>query len=612
LLIDGAPPIRAPAMLLELSVADFAIIDQLSIPFEPGFNALTGETGAGKSIIIDALGAVLGERIGSDVVRTGAKQARVEATFSFENLDHLAGLREVLRELGIDCDEDTLILSREIAASGRSSARINGRAATAGMLSRLGAFLVDIHGQSDHLSLLRPAEHLAMLDRYAGVKQDRDVLAELVRKLRSIRERIADIEGSARERAQRADLLNFQVHEIQAAELQPGEEEELQSERNVLSNAERLAAEAARAYALLAGDEDGQDAGEAAGSIPALRAAVGEVSSIVALDESMQEVADRLEEQLYLLQDISHEVRDYRDRVEANPIRLEAVEERLDLIKQLERKYGESIAEVMAYGARAADELDALTGGESDVETMREQETELLASLGRLASALSSKRVEAAQRLAQETERAIADLNMGRARFDVEIRHLVAADGIPFQQADGGIEFVAVDETGVDRVEYLLAPNAGEALKPLARVASGGEMARLMLALKSILSLADETPTLVFDEIDVGVGGRSGQVVGEKLWGLAGGHQVIVITHLPQIAAFAAAHFRITKTERDERMTSRVELLSQSERVEEIAEMLDGMPVTSASRANAKALLARVDSWIESARGGVVSATPPG
>lgn len=589
-------------MLVELSIADFAIIDELRIPFEPGLNALTGETGAGKSIIIDALGAVLGERVGPDVVRTGAKGARIEATFDVTSLSSRADVRALCDELGVELDEDTVILNREIAASGRSSARINGRAATASALSRLGSLLVDIHGQSDHLSLLRTAEHLGILDRYGGLDQQRDAFADVVRELRHARARIARIEGSARERAQRADLLAFQVDEIAQASLRQGEDEELLAERTVLANAERLATDAARAYALLAGEDETATGAEIIAALATLRQVGADVADIAAIDESTKDLAGRLQEQVYLLEDLAHELREYRDRVEADPARLEAVEERLDLLKSLKRKYGATIPEVIAYSEQAANELESLTGGEADVEALRERETGLLGHAAELASGLSATRREAAARLARDTEQSMADLNMGRARFDVAINQADDERGLPVDADDGGRR-VAFDESGVDRVEFLLAPNAGEALKPLARVASGGETARLMLALKSILSAGDATPTLVFDEVDVGVGGRSGQVVGEKLWRLTNDHQVIVITHLAQIAAFAATHFRITKGDHDGRVTTHVDVVTDRERLEEIAAMLDGLPVTAASRANAEALVRRVESWVDERRG---------
>jgi DNA repair protein RecN (Recombination protein N) len=584
-------------MLLELSIRDFAIIDELRVGFEPGFNALTGETGAGKSILIDALGAVLGDRVGSDVVRTGARAARVEATFDVAALAEREDVAAVLDELGVEPDDGLLILSREVQAGGRSSARLNGRAATAGMLARIGGLLVDIHGQSDHLSLLRPAEHLEMLDRYAGLLPEREGVGRLVGELRAVRERIADVVGNARDRAQRADLLRFQVEEIGAADLRPGEEEELIAERAVLANAERIALEAGSAYALLAGGDDA--AGEAP-LLPAsatLRQAGDHLGEVASVDETMRPLAERLLEVVYLLEDIATETRAYRDRIEADPARLAVVEERLAELKTLQRKYGATVEEVVRFGEAAAAELERLTGGEADVAALRTREEALLVEIGRRAADLSRGREAAGEELARGVEQAIAELNMGRSRFAVSVTQTPAAEGVPVPDREGRERKVAVDATGVDRVEFLIAANAGEALKPLGRVASGGETARLMLALKSILATADATPSLVFDEVDVGVGGRSGQVVGEKLWRLAEDHQVLVITHLPQIAAFAETHFRIAKGERDGRVVSHVETIEEEERIDELAAMLDGIPVTEAARRSAREMRDRVASW---------------
>jgi len=589
-------------MLVELSIADFAIIDEVRVAFEPGFNALTGETGAGKSILIDALGAVLGERVGPDVVRTGARAARIEATFDVADLLPRPEVAALLAELGIEAEDDTLILSREVTASGRSSARINGRAVTAGTLGRIGALLVDIHGQSEHLSLLRSSEHLQILDRYAGLLPERDELAGVVRELRDVRSRIAEVVGGERERARRVDLLRFQASEIEAASLHPGEEEDLLAERAVLANAERLAQDATAAYALLTGEDAGYPGDQAMPAIAALSQASGLLADIANLDETMRALADRLQELVFLIEDAATETRHYRDRIEADPARLEAVEERLETIKGLKRKYGATIPEIIRFGEEARQELETLTGDAVSVEHLREREAELLGEVERRARALSRARRDAGERLARDVERAIAELNMGRARFAVAIAHAPDEHGVRVETQDGETRRLAFDQTGVDRVEFLIAPNAGEGLKPLGRVASGGEMARLMLALKSILSAADQTPTLVFDEVDVGVGGRSGQVVGEKLWSLAAGHQVMVITHLPQIAAFAGAHFKIAKTERGGRVVSSIAPVSGSERVDELAAMLDGLPVTAASRRNAEEMLARVAAWTAGAR----------
>jgi DNA repair protein RecN (Recombination protein N) len=580
-------------MLIELNIRDFAIIDELRVSFEPGLNVLTGETGAGKSIIIDALGAVLGERIGADVVRTGARAANIEAIFDVTGLSQPSELAEFATEFGIDLDEGTLILAREVTAAGRSTARINGRATTAGALGRAGALLVDIHGQSDHLSLLRQGEHLDVLDRFANTFGDRDRLAALVRDLREVRSDLHALVSGERERERRVDLLTFQVNEITEAALEPDEEDRLVAERDVLANAEKLAEEAALAYALLAGTDFEDGDGESVSALEALQRASAQLDAIAAVDISMSATAERLREIAFLLEDSVSETRDYRERIEADPARLEAVEERLDLLKRLKRKYGASLAEVITYGEDAAAELEKLTGGEMDVSALRHRESVLLTEIGAIGTELSERRRQAALELESGVEAAIAELNMGRSRFAVSIEQRDSEHGAPF--GDG--RSVSFDETGLDRVEFLLASNAGEALKPLSRVASGGEMARLMLALKSILAVADETPTLVFDEVDVGVGGRSGQVVGEKLWGLTRGHQVIVITHLPQIAAFAESHFRITKAERSGRTVSNVVQIAGDERVDEIAAMLDGVPVTSAARENARQMIERVVAW---------------
>jgi DNA repair protein RecN (Recombination protein N) len=583
-------------MLVELSITDFAIIDELRIPVEPGLNALTGETGAGKSIIIDALSAVLGERVSPDVVRTGARQARVEATFDVSHLLDRDEFKAALDEHGVEIEEGTLILSREIGANGRSSARVNGRAVTVGSLSRLGSLLVDIHGQSDHLSLLQVSNHLGVLDRFAGLEADRTAFGEHVHELRLLQARINEIDGSSRELAHRIDLLTFQFREIEEAKLTPGEEEDLENERSVLANAERLAMDADRAYSLLSGVDDVPiDDGAPAPALASLRQVCQELASITSVDESMSSLSTRAQEQLFLLEDVAAELRDYRERVEANPLRLEEVEDRLDTLRLLKKKYGPTIAEVISFGERSQSELESLTGADTDIESLREREEQLRNELGSLAVELSRAREAAGERLARATEEAIADLNLGRASFAVGISRHEANNGIPFEEPGGKKIVASFDATGADKVEFMLAPNAGETLKPLARVASGGEMARLMLALKSILSAADATPTLVFDEVDVGVGGRSGQMVGEKLWGLAGDHQVIVITHLPQIAAFASTHFRIAKREHDSRVTTHLDVIEADARIDELAEMLDGLPVTEASRANAETMFARVE-----------------
>jgi DNA repair protein RecN (Recombination protein N) len=401
------------------------------------------------------------------------------------------------------------------------------------------------------------------------------------------------VEG-AMERARRVDLLQFQVNEIEAARISEDEESGLTSERAMLANAERLTEASAEAHVLLAGGDEIEPGGGVSGPLGKASARLHEIAAI---DESVAGLASKCDEIGFLLDDLVAEVRDYQERVEANPARLEEVDERIDLIKNLKRKYGATIADVIDFGERSARELEEITGEDSDLASLQANEAQIRTRLAAHAAALSEKRARAALTLSSAVEQSIAELNMGRSRFEVSVQHREDPKGLPVEGPGGVHRSVAYDETGIDRVEFLLAPNAGEALKPLARVASGGETARLMLALKSILAAADSTPTLVFDEVDVGVGGRSGQVVGEKLWALSGDHQVLVITHLAQIAAFAGTHFMIEKAEREDRTSSGVRALGQNERVDELAAMMDGLPPSDPSREAARELLARVARW---------------
>jgi len=584
-------------MLIELSINDFAIIDRLNVRFGTGLSALTGETGAGKSILVDALGAVLGDRVGVDVIRTGATSAKIDATFDISAIQDRPELAAALDEFGVETEEGLLILSREIQSNGRSGARINGRAATATTLARFGRLLVDIHGQSDHLSLLRPAEHLDILDRFGGLLEARDAVGAKVRELAAIRRRLNDLLGSERERAQRADLLRFQVDEIRSAELSIREEDDLQAERTILMNAGRLAQDSALAHALLTGEGDEVTEPAVRPAVVLLRQSLAHLSAIAEIDASCRSLAARLEEIVYLVEDVATDARSYHEQIDADPRRLEQVEDRLATLKSLQRKYGATVADIIEFGEAAASELAANVGGDDEIDILRQREAALLPDLGDMARDLSAARRAGGERLASEVEAAIADLKMGTARFSVSVMQDPDEQGVPIIGDEGESRLVAISATGADRVEFLIAPNAGEALKPLARITSGGEMARLMLALKSILSAADATPSLIFDEVDVGIGGRSGQVVGEKLWELSRDHQVLVITHLPQIAAFATSHFRIAKRERDGRVISDLTALNPTERIDELAAMLNGLPLTEASVVNAREMADRVTSW---------------
>jgi len=573
-------------MLSELTINNFAIIDQLHLRFSPGFNVLTGETGAGKSIIIDAVSLLLGGRADTGVIRAGADEARVEGIFTLNPLSQETIL-PLLRENGLEGDrEDTLILAREIRREGRSVCRVNGRAVTLAVLGSIGQQLVDIHGQSEHLSLLRVREHVEFLDRYGSLGDLRAQIAERVRELRQVQRELDTLLRDERELARRADLLEYQVAEIAAAHLEVGEEEELLQERTRLANAERLMELATESYrALDEGSEEQSAVTDLMGQVTRALAALARI------DPGAEEQSRIAEEIAGQLAELARQVRAYQDRIEFSPRRLQQVEERLDLIYRLKRKYGDSIAEILAFQREAEVELQAITGSEERVEALRAQEDTLLHEIGRLGAELSARRREAGDRLAAAVEVQLDDLKMAEARFGVSIVQKEAADG-----AWVGERRLAFDGTGIDRVEFLIAPNVGEPLKSLAKVASGGETSRLMLALRTVLSTADSTPTLIFDEIDQGIGGRAGGVVGHKLWGLSAragtddaGHQVLCVTHLPQLASYGDAHFKVDKRVIGERTVTRVQELSPPARVEELAQML-GL-VSEVTRKSAREIL---------------------
>jgi DNA repair protein RecN (Recombination protein N) len=573
-------------MLHELRIRNFAIIDDLHLVFGPGLNILTGETGAGKSIIIDAVGLLLGDRAAAEWVRAGSEVAEIEALFQLESVAETASeLQSLLEEQGLDDPDspDWLMLSREVRLNGRNVCRVNGRAVTLQTLGDVTAHLVDVHGQGEHLNLLRPKTHIHLLDRFAGLLPLRREVAALVGQLRTIRGELQRLRQDARTIAQRVDLLSFQVEEIHSAQLRPGEDGELEGERRRLGNAESLLKLAEAAGGILS-----QGDGELPGAIDLVAEAVGKLERLARIDPDLDEVAAEGQGLLEQLSDLGRTLKDHADDLEFNPERLQEVEERLDLIANLKRKYGDTIEQVIAFGERAQSELDELGNWEAKTADLEAQEETLLRQIGKVAADLSARRQAAGELLARQIEQELADLRMSRARFGISLEQEENATGAFLP--DG--RRVAFDGTGVDRVEFLVSANPGEPLKPLARVASGGETARLMLALKSVLTHADATPTLIFDEIDQGIGGRVGAIVGQKLWQLTGQlagainsngeppphHQVLCITHLPQLAAFGDQHFTVNKrvglVDGEERTTTIVQMLDEPARIEELMQML--------------------------------------
>jgi len=570
-------------LLTELTITDFAIIDELHLPFTSGLNVLTGETGAGKSIIIDAVSLLLGGRADTTFIRAGADRAQVEGIFRLDDALQ-AHINPILDREGLESDTpDTLILGREIRATGRNYCRVNGRTVSLSLLEEIGQPRVDSHGQSQHLSLLRVRAHQRFLDRFGGLDSQRRSLAQEVRKLQAVRKELASLLRDEQELARRVDQLTYQVQEIEAARLEPAEEEDLNAERNRLANAEQLSQLAGEAYtALYEGAEEQLPAADLLGQT------VRALNQLSKIDPSLGEQETLAESLAIQVSELARTLHDYQESVEFSPARLAQVEERLSLIYSLKRKYGNSIQEILAFGERAQSELDSITHSEERIEELRDQEEQLRHTIGHLAAELSHTRREAGERLAAEVEAQLGDLSMEGARFAVDLTWTEDPDGVYV-----GEQTLTCDERGIDHIEFLIAPNVGEGLKPLVKVASGGETSRLMLALKTVLSTADETSTLIFDEIDQGIGGRVGGIVGRKLWGLtqADGlqHQVLCVTHLPQIAGYADSHFHVEKHVSQQRTTTRVRILEQDDRVEELAVML-GKP-SDGTRRSAQEIL---------------------
>lgn len=567
-------------MLKELRIENFAIIQSLVVDFEDGLTTFTGETGAGKSILLDALTSIVGGRTEVAMIRSGADRALVEGDFRLPQANREEILQILEREELLD-DPEYLTLGRELRREGRNIARVNGRSVNIGLLRELGSFLLDIHGQSEHLSLLNVRQHLPLLDRYADNEAELAVYRTAYRQLQGLRRELNELRESERDASRRTDLLNFQLQEIEAAHLQDGEEEELRKERDRLANAESLASLAQQALLLL-------EEGEA--ETPSISDLLGKASEALAaisrIDESQLALYEQVETAAAALSDAGREVQDYLEAIEFNPRRLEQVEERLELISNLKRKYGGSIAAVIAFGANARAQLDNIAHAGERIAELEEKEAGLLEQLSSQAQALSAGRCRAAETLSKSIENELADLNMSGARFTVDVQHRPDANGL--WTPDGSR--AAFDEAGFDQVEFLIAPNPGEGFKPLVKIASGGETSRLMLALKNVLARADNIPTLVFDEIDQGIGGRVGAVVGEKLWQLGRRHQVLCVTHLPQLAAFGDQHYRVRKLVQSGRTLTQVDRLSDSPRLDELAQMLGAL--SAANRVAAQETLA--------------------
>ncbi|MDN6606227.1 MAG: DNA repair protein RecN [Tetragenococcus halophilus] len=553
-------------MLLELSIENFAIIKQLHLTFHKGMTALTGETGAGKSIIIDAMGLLAGGRGSTDYIRQGKQKCVLEGLFE---LPKHSSFKVLLDDLGIDQRDELLIIQRDITSSGKSICRVNGRIVTLGNLKRIGAYLVDIQGQNEHQDLLQAEKHLQLVDSF-GSQSFKDQLADYQKKYDAYRElekRVRAIQENEQSYIQRIDMLNFQKKEIEEADLQIDEEEKLVEERDKLANFQKIVDAFAKSHEILAG--------ESGNSLDGIGEAAQEIQEVAYLDKEYEQINENVQNAYYLLQDAAGEVSNILDQMELDEGRLEEVNARLEVIRQLKRKYGESIAAVLSYDEKISAELEQVDVTGNKLEEMQTALDQKHQNVWEIAESLHTQRKQIAQKLEKDILQELSDLYLENTQFEVRF----------FEEKK------ELNRNGLDQLEFYLTTNPGEPLKPLAKVASGGELSRMLLALKSIFSKAQEKTSIVFDEVDTGVSGRVAQAIAEKISGIAYGSQVLCITHLPQVAAAGDYQYLISKEVQSGRTKTTVQEIDTTERVQEIARMLSGAEITDLTMENAKEML---------------------
>ncbi|MCC5909928.1 MAG: DNA repair protein RecN [Clostridiaceae bacterium] len=546
-------------MLIELEVKNFALIDQLNINFENGLNILTGETGAGKSIIIDAVNMAIGERADRQFVREGSKKSTVQAVFSTEKSKKI---NEILEKYGIEQDnEDILIVTREIYSNGRSTSRINGVIINQSTLKIITQKLIDIHGQHQHQSLLNTDFHIDLLDAYGGneISKLLNMLSERYKKYVSLKKKLSSFCYDEMERERKTDLLKFQIEEIDAASLKLGEEEELKQQKNLLSNSEKIYTVLSNVY------EDFYDSSMGHSLLDNVGKNVRALQDISSIDADLSYFYNTLEEIQYKIEDITREIRNYKDQIDFNPQVLQDIENRLDTINNLKRKYGNSIDEILNYREKIYEELESYTNSQEKINEIKIDIDKEKRIVEELSIDISVLREKAAKFFEKSLIEVLEQLNMKKVDFVVAISQV--------KDDEGNHKY---SYKGIDKVEFMLSTNIGESLKPLSKIASGGEMSRIMLAFKTLLADLDNIPTLIFDEIDTGISGLTAQTVGEKLYNISKNHQVICITHLPQIAAMADTHFLIEKSTLNYTTETKVIKMDKKKRVEELGRLLGG------------------------------------
>ena len=556
-------------MLSLLHIENIALIQSADIRFEPGFNVLTGETGAGKSIVIDSIGAVLGERTSRELIRTGAKSALVTAVFT--QVPPLPWLDEN----GFPTGEEELLLQRELQGDGRNVCRIDGKLVTVAQLRELGRQLLNIHGQHDGQQLLDPASHLGYLDQFGGCQQLLESYQEAYRKWHDIRREMDKLQMDEAERSRRVDTLNYQIQELERAQLKAGEDEELSARRTLLRSAGRLMEAVQSAEFALSGDEDRD------GACSLIAQAEGEVQGVSSISPELGELSEKLTALRCAADDAADTLRDLSRSFDFSPGELDQVEERLDLLYRLRKKYGPTVEDMLSYLDRCRKELDQIQYADDTLARLEKDLKKAQKEAARRGEVLSQARREAAGALQARVQEELRQLDMPKVQFQTEFTPKGGEAGM--------------DETGLDEVQFLMSANLGEALKPIQKVASGGELARIMLALKNVLAEGDQIGTLVFDEVDTGVSGRAAQKVAEKMAQVARGKQVLCVTHLPQIAAMADTHFSVQKGEREGRTYTRLERLDRSQRREELARLIGGASITPSLLESAEELLRQAE-----------------
>lgn len=562
-------------MLQRLEIQNIAIIDRVGIELGEGLNVLTGETGAGKSIIIDSINAVLGERLSKELIRTGRDKAVVEAVFNVER-DRLSDLFE---NFGIEWEEDdTLIISREFSTSGKNTCRINGKIATVSMLKQMGERLIDVHGQHDNQSLLRIDSHIDLMDSFADARLQslKEEFLGHLEVYRQIKNRLKSLYGDKNKRERKIDILKFQIDEIKKAKLKPGEEEELERQKEVLVNYEKIISTLSKSYELL--DTGGK---LEVSALDKINESVSDLGEIERFDDKYSALKKRLEAVSYELDDIVSEIRGLRDDVEYDPGLLEQIEERLDLLYKLKKKYGDSIEEILEYQKKMRQELDEIINNEEIIIKLNEDLSTKDEQLYNTAKAINSERIKAAKLLEDKIGVELKDLEMKSARLKVNIE-------FDDSKEKGERKY---NQNGLDKVEFMISTNVGEPLKPLSKIASGGEMSRIMLAIKTILANVDKMPTMIFDEIDIGISGIAAQKVGEKLCYISKNHQVISVTHLAQIACMADNNYYIDKKTKDGNTETVVNKLDEKGVKNEIARILGGANISEITMKHAEEML---------------------